>query len=421
LVGELDDRFQPEAVETKVAQVAFQDILSEPERFAFRDDGDLAEAGIKALAEDIAVNGLATPILVALRKDAQYQLVNGHRRYAALALNINLGVAGFTADMLVPANIITSDASELALVTRAITSNTQQRPLSAEGRQKALLRLAQLGMPAREIARCVGVSEATVSRDIALAKAPCMLDHVREHHISGTQAAGLVKLANDADRMDDLCQAIEDWVVEVEAKIAAEQQRRKDADEDPLSVAETWPQRYLSGDQISAWKTALEKGLPLTSPGFKFRALIKDENGDRRIVIDGLSKRVAELSARNLAKLLVRFTDMAEELRPLVEAAAKAEAEAQSASVLPTGPSKGRELLQQLGLAHLVESSDDNTEGEEPFDIEINLTADNQVEQIDNGADVEQAPADVPAATATPEADNTPPLDPSTVAIVSAS
>ena len=186
--------------------------------------------------------------------------------------------------MKVRAQIIASGASELALLARAVAANVHQRTLSPAGRQKAVMRLKKEGMPNKEIARVVGVSESTVDRDLALASSDCMLEHVNEGNITGTDAATLVKAANDANRMDDLCEAFAEWVGNTQKEIEAEDRRRREADEEPLAKADKLPRRYLTGEQIRAWKTALENGLPLGSPEFRFRA-----RSSRRRAIGGSS------------------------------------------------------------------------------------------------------------------------------------
>jgi ParB-like chromosome segregation protein Spo0J len=393
-----DEVFQPEIVNAKLGRVPLNQIDDDPVNFAFRDDDELTDAGIKSLAEDIAVNGLTTPLLIAKRPNGRYLLINGHRRRRAILLNIKLGVAGFTDEMLVPVFVIDIGASELALVARAVSANVQQRSLSREGRQKAVVRLKHLGMPDKEIARCVGVSEQTVERDLALVKSGCMLAHVRDRNITGSQAALLVKVAEDAGRMDDLCAAFANWVDEVKANIQAEQQRRKEADEDPLPLPDTLPRSYMTAEQVATWKTALEKGLPLTSPGFRFRAQVKEEKGERRIIIDSVKAKVSELSAKDLAKVFVRCTDLAAEIKPLLEEKARAEAAAQPAQTTTTHSSKGRDALQELGLAHLVESIADDAADEHAFDVEVDLSV-SEGAQAGSGEVVAHAAAAEPPQT----------------------
>ena len=389
-----DDEYKPEAVTTKLGRIRFDQIDDDPANFAFRDDDELTDAGIKALAEDIAVNDLTTPLLVAKRESDRYLLINGHRRRLAILLNIKQGVIGFTVDMLVPVFVIDIGASRLALVARAVAANVQQRSLSGDGRRKAISALKQLGMPNKEIARCVGASEQTVERELALASSGCMLDHVRNHNITGTYAAILVKAATDAGRMDDLCEAFAEWEEQTRAKIAAEQKRRKDADEDPLSLTETWPSRYFTAEQAATWKTAFEKGLPLTPPSFRFRAQVKEEKGERHIIIDSVKMPVSKIPAKDLAKIYVRFVDFAAEIKPILEEKARAEAAAQPAQA--TAAHAGRDALQELGLGHLVESAADEAEGEPPFDVEVNLAV---VEGSDAATDAPVAATDAPVAT----------------------
>ncbi|MCY2993890.1 MAG: ParB N-terminal domain-containing protein [Planctomycetota bacterium] len=351
-----DDVYRPEQVTTKLEYIPLNLIDDDPENFAFRDDDELTDAAINDLAEDIAVNGLTTPLLVAKRANDRYLVDDGHRRLRALRLNAKQGVVGFNEKMLVAANVIAEGASELALVARAVAANVQHRPLSADGRRRAVIRLKQLGMPNDEIARCAGVSKQTVERDLALASSGCMWDHVRDHNIPLRYATFLVKLAKDAkdkndkivDRTDDLCAAMAGFVDEQKAEIEAEQKQRKEADEDPMSLSETWPSRYFTAELAASWKMALEKGLPLTRPSFRYRADVKEENGVHHILIDSVKMSAAKMSARDLAKVLERLVTCAAKIKPILKEKEQAEAARQTAQA--TASDAGRKVLEELGL-----------------------------------------------------------------------
>lgn len=365
-----EDIFKSELVDYKIGRIPLDAIDVDFDDWSFRDPEELSDDQINPLAEDIALHGLTTPLLVARLPAGRFRLLNGHRRYKALSLLVRQQVEYFTADMKVRAQIIEEGASELAMLSRAVSANVHQRTFSPLGRQKAVFRLKKLGMPNKEIARVVGVSESTVDRDLALAGNECMLEHVNEGNINGTDAATLVKVAEGNGRVDDLCEALAEFVGNTERAIEAEDRRRKAADEEPLSKADKLPRRYLTAEQIRVWKTALEKGLPLGAPEFRFRAQIKQEKGDRRIIVDKLAVSLNELSAKDTAKLVVRFADLVEALKPVVTEKAKAEEEANRNSVVSERPRAGRRLLESLGVEHLLDEGDND---DEPFDVEINL------------------------------------------------
>ena len=387
-VEELAEVFQLEPVESKLGRVSLSSIDCDFDTYSFRDKEELSEQGIKPLAEDIAVNGLITPITVVKMPDGRFMCNNGHRRILALRQLVSQGVDGFTADMKVPAHIMVSNPSKLALVARAVAANVQQRTLSPDGRLKAVIELKQLGMPNKDIARCVAKSESTVDRDLALARSGCMLDHVRDNDISGTDAAVLVKVAEKAERVDDLCEGFEDWCDRTRATVELEERRRKENDEEPLSASEKWLRRFLTSEQVKAWKLALEKGLPLQDAQFRYRAQIKQDQGQRRIIVEGLSENLDALSAKDLAKLLVRFVDLAEDLKPLVEEKAKAERESQATQASSQRGSKGRSVLEGLNLSHLLES-DDADQSESDFDVEVNEDVSMTVVAADDVEDYE--------------------------------
>lgn len=364
-----NEEYQREDVATKMSKVLFSDIQLEPETYAFRDEGDLKGVKLKSLADDIKVNGLITSLLVYDLGDGRCMLVDGHRRYGALQMNIDGSVHGFTPEMMVPVTVIEAKASELARLTWGVTSNVQRQSLSAEGRQRAAMSLHRLGMPSDEIARVFGVSSSTVGRDLALGSDEVMMGHVRLHHITGTDAATLVQAAQKSEATDVFHEAFGDWLAKTQATIESEQALRLANDEEGLSEAETWPQRYLESDQVKAWKNALEKKLPLTSPGFRFRALIKEQNGQLRLEIDGISKSIDKMSLAELAKISIRIADLADDLPRKIKE--KHQAEQRKEETKTTGGEIGRSVRRQLvelGLADAIATTALDITGE--VDIE---------------------------------------------------
>lgn len=111
--------------------------------------GDLSE-----LSDSIREHGLQQPVDVQPLGGGYFELVDGHRRYAAVVLAGHRRIDA----RIGPKRTIAE------VVTTMLVTGVHARPLSLPERQKAVGLLAMEGMSQRAIAAQVGVSEATVSR-----------------------------------------------------------------------------------------------------------------------------------------------------------------------------------------------------------------------------------------------------------------
>ena len=168
-IGNEPVTFESQPITAEPQQVALSAIFVQPEEYSFRNKDEFDDGNLKDMKVDVVKNGIITPLLIQHRGKNRYVAIDGHGRLWCLKSLVEDGVDGFSADMLVPANVIPSTASELATTAFAVSANVQRRSFSAEGRIRATARLDKLGMPQAEIARRLNVSEATISRDLALA------------------------------------------------------------------------------------------------------------------------------------------------------------------------------------------------------------------------------------------------------------
>jgi ParB/RepB/Spo0J family partition protein len=358
--------FEIEPVQTDLREIMYSAIKVDPETNAYRDPEDFTEEALKPLAEDIACNGLCTPVLVQEQPDGVYLLHNGHRRHASIGQNIRKGIVGFSPDMTLPALVIVGNPGELATAARAISANIQTQSFSALGRVRAGSRLKKLGMPEAEIARCLAISESQLLRDLALGENPKWMEHVREHDVAATTAATLIKAGTDAERLDDLEKAFDAWLDQTYTAIYEEESQRRENDESSLTLSDKWAQKYLSREQIAAWIQALKSGEPLGAAVFRYRALVRREKGHRRLEIDGISKNIEDLSLSELAKVTARIADLDAELRRELREKAEAERRATQESEHVEGESPGQRLLKELGLNGILVGSDEPEEDAEP-------------------------------------------------------
>ena len=360
------EAFVLEKAETKLAQLKFRDIIARPREYAFRYEGDddpFSPAALGPLKESIkAHGGIHTPLLVKAYGDGMFVLADGHRRHGGLKQLIDEHVQGFTLDMLVPANVLAVETTDLTMTVTALSANVEREPLGFEGRLDATLKLHQLGLPKTNIAQLLHVSESTVERDLLLANDGEMRRFIREHKITATNAANLLADAERHNRVKGFKKHLRKWLEAAKAQLQAENEARAEHDEPSLSGAKGWVQSRMTPEIVRAWRKALEKDLPFSDPEFRFKALLRREGGPPRIEIDALHKDVQELAAADVAKVLKRCLDLAGDLEPVL--VAKVAEEKQTVDPAGTGKkaSLGLQRLRALGLAQLVGDRDEPEE-----------------------------------------------------------
>jgi ParB-like chromosome segregation protein Spo0J len=345
-----------QAVETVLRTVQFAQLVVRTEDYSFREEEELSGQPMKDFEEEIiASRGITTPLFARDLGDGTFLVLDGHRRYFALANIIERKVKGFAEDMPIPANVVVSEAPERELIARAISANFHRRPIGALGRVKAAVSLVRHGMPKKEVARLLGVGDSTLERDILIGTTDWMMDHVRRHHITPTAASALLEQAKKHNRVEDFRDELEGWVDRTNEDLRAENRRRKGRDEDLLVGADLWPQKRLKRDQFINWVDALKTKQPFGDPEFKFRAMVKRERGTQRIEIDALSKDLDELSADHVAKIFERCADLCDALVPVLE---RKRAETIDPGDGPEAGGRGRERLRQLGFADVADRLD---------------------------------------------------------------
>jgi hypothetical protein len=396
--------FQLEPAKAQVQQVKWSQIIARPQEYAFRAEGDkdpFSKAALGSLKESIKRHGsVHTALLLKAYPDGTFLLGDGNRRYFSLGQLIEEKVQGFTAEMLLPANVLEHETSDLVMISTALSANIERQPLGFQGRLDATLKLHGLGMPKKSIAQLLNVSDSTVDRDLILANDAEMRGHILYHCITASNAATLLAAADKAGRTKEFKESLRKWLSEENERRHAEQKAREERDEPPLSGSKLWLQNAMTSEMVSAWRRALEKGTRLRDPGFKFRAYLREEGGHARIEIGSLSKPVSELSSGDVAKVVRRCLDLAAELEPVLLAKATAEKQGAKPEAKSEKPSPGLQRLRELGLASLVGEKDEPEKdagepGADPGD-QADPDEANADKQGDGSDDAEQE-ADVPA------------------------
>ena len=349
----------PESVAMQQGKVKFRDIQIDAAVNSYRDSEELTDESIAPLAEDMLAHGLITPWLVQALADGKYMAHDCNRRHHATSYNIKRGAAGFTLDMEIPVQILPAATSELAVVKRAVASNIQRQGLSDIGRIRACVRLKGLGATDVEIGQTLGVSVTTVGRFLTLGTNPVWMNYVSDHDIPFSTAVRLMQVAEAENRTMDLNEAFDEWRADTRMAIDAEDNRRRADDEKSLTISQKWLQPYLKGEQVDAWIDQMRSGRPLGPPSFKFKALISQGDGPRRLEIDGISKELDGLSLDALGKIAGRIADLGEDLKQALREKHAAEQQGQAASATADEERPSQRLWKELGLQRLLDGEPD--------------------------------------------------------------
>ncbi|HEX3658218.1 MAG TPA: ParB N-terminal domain-containing protein [Pirellulales bacterium] len=281
---------------------------------SFREDEQLLPVAIATLAADIAKNGLGTPLIVRPMGDGTFGIYDGTRRKVALEHLVQTR-DGFSTEMLVPVQVMAAETNEADALRLAAGTNFARLAHSPLERSRFALAMLQAGNSIADIAESLQVSESTLRRDLAVVSNDELLQQVRAHEIAATDAAAVAKLATDKGRMPDLLKAIAAWVTDIKEEIRREEARRAAQDDKPLSAVQRWPQRYMTREQIGAWKIALERDEPLERATFKYRVVVRED----KVEIASLSADPREMPIADLAKVVLRLSSGAEQLEGILQ------------------------------------------------------------------------------------------------------
>ncbi len=331
-----------------------REIVQEREQFSLREEVAYKDPALESLKEDIMLHGMMTPALVVKQPTGKFRLLDGYRRVTILAKLAEEGVAGFHWDMLVPVRLFDSGLPLKEQLGIAVSANVKRENLPAEARLKICLLMRKAGATNAEIARCLGVSETSVARDVALAQDPKMMDFVSKGYIAPSAAASLLQAAVKKNRERDLYAAISKFAKSALEKIKREKARRKPLGKH-LSEAEQRPRNYLTDVQKNSWATAIANDEPLVEETFAFAAAITDEGNVRRLSIKGINLRLDEMGREDLVRVLEGCSDVAMDVAELLK----------QKTQLPTQEDKHRRrltFLEQLGVEDVEEIFDANLE-----------------------------------------------------------
>ena len=298
--------------------VKFSDIQFDRAANSYRDDDEFADAYIESLAEDELENGLLTPLIAQEQAKGKYTCRDGHRRGAAISLNIAKNAPGFAQDMLIPILVIPADMSEAEVVKKTMSVHMKRKGWSDIGKIRAAVRMKALGMTNLAIAPVLETSATSVGRLLTLGTNPKWMKHVADHDIPSSTAVNLLQVAEKARRINDLDTAFDEWRGTTLRTIEAEDHKRRANGETSLTVEQKRLQVHLKPEQVAAWADQLRSGRPLGPPSFGYKVQIRADKGVRRLEIESVNKALESLSLEELGRIAGRIVDLGADLRKAI-------------------------------------------------------------------------------------------------------
>jgi ParB-like chromosome segregation protein Spo0J len=367
------------ALETK--EVPFESLVCRPEEYSFRDGDDLSQKSLQSLADDIAANGLISPLLVQ-EENGKYLVLNGNRRYGAMSLLVEKQIIGWTPKTLIKVQVMPAGTKKVEVLARAISANVYQKPLSGFGRARAALALHREGMPNVQIAAIFDCNVKTIERDLSMATFPKFMQLVEDHAIQFSTAASLLEKAKKAkkagmaektNRVTELYDAIQGFAVDMKRKLQKESAAQVERGGKPYTEEKLWPQRYLGKSQTAAWENALISGEPLEQgSSVSFSAQVKKEHGVHKAVVSSLSLDVLDAPLDHVKQVAERATIFAYEMKEVLRKRAN-EARAEEAAgggAAAAARAAFRADLAKMGIDDIVSVDEPETEGEDDAEFD---------------------------------------------------
>lgn len=177
----------PPAPLSPLATLPLSAIWVDPE-FNVRDHAE--DPDLDELVDSIAAFGLLEPLLVTPMPGTDpvtYQVIAGHRRFAALQLN-------GAEEALVHIRAVANEDEALAV---SLAENVHRRQLTWLEEARGYQRLADKGWPVRRIARHVHRAPAHVSVVLQIQRLPRIWELVEQGQISPSLARALTQLFDD--------------------------------------------------------------------------------------------------------------------------------------------------------------------------------------------------------------------------------
>jgi hypothetical protein len=311
-----------------VHDVPLDQIQRRPEAYRHRPDSELDEknAAMKALADNLVVEGLKEPLVVQSEPDGRLVLICGHRRVAALEQLADSNTDGFARTMDVPVREIVAGDRHDALVL-SVADNVVREPVDELHRSRAAITLLEAGVAHARIRAALRLSDSTFDRMRRLAAYRWMLGHVERDEVGLTVAHELLAAAagkGGQEALDHLREDLAREVGGVRGRIAARAELLAQQNKE-LGRGEAQVKSQIPRHLIGAWTAALKRGdrIPARATYHYAAGIVADKAG-RRLVVPAISGLcIVESELERLAEIFVRLDRLVKDLRPHLNALAR--------------------------------------------------------------------------------------------------
>lgn len=184
-------------------------MLVDPRNIVVKDGFNVRSdmGDIQALSDSIVETGLQVPLKAKkVKGEDKYELVDGHRRMAAIQLAIENG------NDIQFVEVLPFKGNDEDRVFAMIITGIGQKPLNDVEQAEAIKRLINFGYKAEEIARKIAKSLPQVYNLISLANVSKKIkDSIIGGFISGSTVIQIIRQTDDSDKqLEMVTQAIED-------------------------------------------------------------------------------------------------------------------------------------------------------------------------------------------------------------------
>jgi ParB-like chromosome segregation protein Spo0J len=262
---------------TRYTCIKLSQIVSDKRNdYCHRQSDALKDDRLAPLADNLVSEGQGTPMTVydSGKRDPSlgiiYILIGGFRRFFALLFGIkqNLDHNRINESMEVDVVEIVQGADQTDeefrqdLLVRSIAENEQRVQFSTTEKLAIVKQCKASRIPNPRAASALAMSESQFGRFAAIVEHDWLHDYVVDNCIGATDAAALVQLAKNKDRVDDLRQHLDTWVAAHQAMIDAEAEELRQIKK-KLSGSAAHVKKYASPKLMKYWQDCLEHGRPL--------------------------------------------------------------------------------------------------------------------------------------------------------------
>ena len=328
------------------------ELVMQPELFCHRGPKGLEEANVSDLFDSLIMEGLQVPIEYYVDKDGRKIVTKGHRRITACRILARMNTPNFSLDMEIPAIEVT-DAPLPDLLVGSVGDNIKRKTIDNIGRLTAVRAFLQHGVEDARAIDALDTTESGYRRDKRIAQNHDMYNHVLAGHILPTHAAEILKAAEDAKRIPQVCKNFAAWVAGKEEEIQKKVKERAAKGLKDLSEAERQTKSFVTKELVTHWVQLIKAGQKFDdNADSAFRAGIDPESHE--LTIGNFKVNVAKEPAKNLARMVAQLSQVTKELLPIAKKRDEEEKQAKGGAAAAALP-YDLEILRQAGLGEYAD------------------------------------------------------------------